>query len=360
MHNSHRSLQDIDQCLRQLLPETGRKHLLRFLPLAILGVVLSASCHLNRIAAALAFAGEPRTVLQRLRRWIMRSSFTVAEVLPELARGFVACCAVDPLPLLVDRTQWKHANLLLAAVPFRGRAIPVAAMILPGPKATSATELGQLLEAAAPALPLAANIVVVGDREFGNIPAIRVIRSRGWHFCLRFKNDTWFYDACGAAWQAQDAFAPRRCRLLWPDVHITLQRYGPVQCALAWREGEDTPWVLVSDLPAEGLRRIYRQRMRIDEMFSDLKGRGFDLEATRLRDPDRILRLALLLCLAYLWLLMVARHAVRRGLRRRVDPALRRALSYLQIARRFINHQPPHIVGRLLRAASRTLRQSEG
>lgn len=359
MHNSHRSLQEIDQCLRQLLPETGKKHLLRFLPLAILGVVLSASCHLNRIAAALGFAGQPKTVLQRLRRWIMRSSFTVTELLPELARGFVACCAADPLPLLVDRTQWKHANLLVAAVPFRGRAIPVAAMILEGPKATSATELQQLLKAAAPALPSRATIVVVGDREFGNIPAIKVIRSRGWHFCLRFKKHTWFYDRCGAEWQAQDAFAARR-RTLWPDVHITLQHYGPVQCALAWQEGEEAPWVLVSDLPAKGLRRIYRQRMRIEEMFSDLKGRGFDLEATRLRDPDRILRLAVLLCLAYLWLLMAAWHAVRRGLRRHVDPAMRRALSYLQIALRFINHQPPHIVRRLLRAASRTLRQSEG
>jgi len=287
--------------------------------------VLSASCHLNRIAAALAFAGEPKTVLQRLRRWIMRSSFAVTEVLPELVRGFIANCAVDPLPLLVDRTQWKHANLLVAAVPLRGRAIPVAIMILPGPKATSATELGQLLAAAAPALPPTANIVVVGDREFGNTRAIRVIRSQGWHFCLRFKNDTWFYDGCGAEWQARDAFAPRRRRLLWPDVHITLQRYGPLQCALAWQKGDDTPWVLVSDLPAEGLRRIYRQRMRIEEMFSDLKGRGFDLEATRLRDPDRILRLVALLCLAYVWLLIVAWHAVRRGLRRHVDPAIRRA-----------------------------------
>lgn len=360
MHNSHRSLQDIDQCLRQLLPETGRKHLLRFLPLAILGVVLSASCHLSRIAAALAFAGKPRTVLQRLRRWIMRSSFTVTELLPELARGFVAYCAADPLPLLVDRTECKHANLLVAAVPLRGRAIPVAAMILPGPKATNATELKQLLEAAAPALPPGATIVVVGDREFGNIPAIQAIHSRGWHFCLRFKNDTWFYDGCGAQWQARDAFTPRRRRLLWSDVHITLQRYGPVQCALAWQEGEDTPWVLVSDLPAEGLRRIYRQRMRIDEMFSDLKERGFDLEATRLRDPDRILRLAVLLCLAYLWLLIVAWHAVRRGLRRHVDPALRRALSYLQIGLRLLHHQPPRLVHSLLQAASRTLRQSEG
>jgi len=359
MHNSHRSLQEIDQCLRQLLPETGRKHLLRFLPLAILGVVLSASCHLNRIAAALGFAGEPKTVLQRLRRWIMRSSFAVTELLPELARGFVACCAADPLPLLVDRTQWKHANLLVAAVPFRGRALPVAAMILEGPKATSARELGQLLKAAAPALPPTATIVVVGDREFGNIRAIRVIRSQGWHFCLRLKNDTWFYDGSGGEWQARDAFAPRR-RTLWPDVHITLQHYGPVQCALVWQEGEDTPWVLVSDLPATGLRRIYRQRMRIEEMFSDLKQRGFDLEATRLRDPDRILRLAVLLCLAYLWLLMAAWHAVRRGLRRHVDPAMRRALSYLQIALRILKYQPPDMGYRLLRAASRTLRQSEG
>ena len=83
--------------------------------------------------------------------------------------------------------------------------------------------------------------------------------------------------------------------------------------------------------------------MRIEELFSDLKERGFALEATRLRDPQRLTQLMGLVCLAYLWLLLAAAVAVRRGWRRLVDPAgKKRALSYLQIALRIVHHfEPP-------------------
>jgi len=355
MHHSRRSLQEIDHWLRKILPEKGRKRLLNFLPLAVLGVVLSSSCHLNRIAAALAFAGRAKSVLQRLRRWIMRESFALAELLPLVAGPFIRCCLSGPIALLVDRTQWQHANLLYAAVSFRGRALPVAVMILHGPKATNHTELARLLEQAAVALPRAAEVVVVADREFGNVPAIEVIRRRGWHFCLRFKHDTWFHAANGSSWQAHDVYPARRSRVVWSALRVTLRRYGPLQVAIYWHQDEDEPWVLVSDLQAERLVGLYRRRMRIDEMFSDLKKRGFHLEATRLRDPDRLLRLAALLSLTYLWLLIVASVAVKRGLRSLVDPAKRRALSYLQIALRLVRYHPPEVTHPLMRAASRVI-----
>jgi len=93
------------------------------------------------------------------------------------------------------------------------------------------------------------------------------------------------------------------------------------------------------------------RRMRIEEMFSDLKSRGFDLEKTRLTDPQRVVRLARLPALAYLWLLLVATVAIRRGHRHLVDVARRRALSYFQIARRLLRCHPQDIVGHLIRAA---------
>ena len=137
---------------------------------------------------------------------------------------------------------------------------------------------------------------------------------------------------------------------------MTLQRYGPLQVVIYWHQGEEEPWILVSDLPAGQLVGVYRRRMRIDEMFSDLKERGFDLEATRLRDPQRLSQLMGLLCLTYLWLLLAAAVAVRRGWRRLVDPAKRRALSYLQIALRLIQHHPPPTVDYLAAGVARMCR----
>jgi len=349
MHNSRRSLQEIHHWLRQLLPSRGYKRLLDFLPLAIVGAVFSMSCHLNRIAVALVFAGGHERFLQRLRRWVLRETFVVDEV---LWRAVGACLAPRPAPivLLVDRTEWGDHNLLYAAVPFRGRALPVAVDGLPD-GATHHTRLAALLDHAAPALPPGTPVVVVADREFGNALVLAAIRARGWHFCLRYKHDTWLQTLEGDRWQARDRFPRPGKRVLWSPVLVQEQRSGPWQVAVFWGPGEKEPWVLVSDLPAERLVPLYRQRMRIDEMFSDLKSRGFNLEKTRLTDPQRLVRLARLLALAYLWMLLFAAVAIRRGCRRGVDFARRRALSYLQLARRLLHYRPLELVGPLIRAA---------
>jgi len=63
---------------------------------------------------------------------------------------------------------------------------------------------------------------------------------------------------------------------------------------LHWEEGEDEPWYLVSDRSGDWqLIKLYKVRMWIEEMYGDMKGHGFDLEATRLWHKDRIARLTL-------------------------------------------------------------------
>lgn len=341
MRHSHRSQQQIRQWLQQVLPPTGYRRLLSFLPQMILGVVFSSSCHLDRIAGAIPHGGNIKSMVQRVRRWIVRPSFRVHELLPLMAGRFVAAQLSGRIVLSVDRTEWKYANFLYAAISHRGRAIPVALMLLPGPKGTNADELRQLLSQAALAIPAGADVVVAGDREYGNIPAITVIRSFGWHFCLRFRQHTWLHDAEGTFWQAKDRYPDPGGKVLWSQLRVTGHEYGPVQVAIIWDGNDDEPWVLVSDLPAGQLGRTYRRRMCIEEMFSDLKKRGFDLESTRLRDPQRLLNLAALLSLTYLWLLLAATVMVKRGWRKQVDRASKRALSYFQIALRFIRYKPP-------------------
>ena len=249
MRHSCRSVLEIRRWLEQVLPATGHAQLLKFLPWALWGVIGSQSCHLNRIAVALAPLGPVRTVLQRLSRWLSRDSFLGPELLPRIASAVLTAQAAGPLVRLLDRTEWQHANYLCLAAPFRGRALPVAYLLLPGPGATPARQLRKLFTAVAAVLPADRPVVIVGDREFGNLPAIRAIRSCGWHFCLRFRKHTWLYDESGNQWQPQGAFPPRGGQHRWSGLRVTLQRYGPLQVVSYWHRDEDEPWILVSDLP---------------------------------------------------------------------------------------------------------------
>lgn len=353
MHHSYRSSQEIRRWLGRVLPEVGNRRLLKFLPWAVLGVVLSGSCHLNRIAVALPALGGVRCVLQRLSRWLSRPSFNASALLPRLAGALVAGQCGELIVLCVDRTEWKHANLLFAAVAFRGRAIPMAVLRLNGPKATNSRELRELLALVAQGLPAGADVVVAGDREFGNVRAMRTIRSFGWHFCLRLRRHTWVCDAEGDSWQVRDRYPARGGRARWSGVQVTGQGYGPVQLAIWWHRAEREPWVLVSDLPVEQLVGVYRRRMAIEEMFSDLKSRGFCLQSTRLRDPLRLLNLVGLLSIAYIWLLLAASQIVKRGWRRLVDRACKRALSYMRIGAHFLRDGPPDLAIAIAAAIAR-------
>ena len=83
----------------------------------------------------------------------------------------------------------------------------------------------------------------------------------------------------------------------------------------------------------------YRRRFRIEEMFGDLKGHGFDLESTRLQHFGKLSRLTFAVVLLYFWLVAFGSKIIKSGLRRLVDRNDRRDLSIFQIGLRSIERR---------------------
>lgn len=118
---------------------------------------------------------------------------------------------------------------------------------------------------------------------------------------------------------------------------------------LHWEEGEDEPWYLLSN--KSGKRRLinyYRKRMWIEELFGDVKGHGFDLEDTRVKDAERINRLVLAVFIAFVWLITLGSWVVKRGYRHLIDHKSRRDKSYFHlgwdwVARCFRENKPVRV-----------------
>lgn len=60
-------------------------------------------------------------------------------------------------------------------------------------------------------------------------------------------------------------------------------------------------------------RNQYTRRMWIEGMFSDFKGRGLDLESTRLRRFGKLSRLTLAVAMLYVWLVVYGAWTERTG-----------------------------------------------
>jgi hypothetical protein len=71
--------------------------------------------------------------------------------------------------------------------------------------------------------------------------------------------------------------------------------------------------------------------MWVEELFGDLKGHGFDLEATHLQGLGRLSRLVLAAAILYVWLIALGSRIVKRGLRYLVDRRDRRDKSLFRI-----------------------------
>ena len=69
----------------------------------------------------------------------------------------------------------------------------------------------------------------------------------------------------------------------------------------------------------------------MEEMFGDMKGHGFDLESTQLRDAKRIERLMLGVCVTFVWLITLGRWVMKNGYRHLIDVNSRRDKSYFRL-----------------------------
>jgi hypothetical protein len=108
---------------------------------------------------------------------------------------------------------------------------------------------------------------------------------------------------------------------------------------LHWEEGEDERWHLATDVEATQFTiQTYKMRMWIEEMYGDMKGHGFDLKMTYMRDPDRLSRLVLGVCWVYVWLVSLGSWVVKNGVRRLVDRKDRRDKSYFRLGWSWLKH----------------------
>ena len=125
---------------------------------------------------------------------------------------------------------------------------------------------------------------------------------------------------------------------MWRQVRFTAAAYGPVQVVGWWSSRYDQPLYLVTNLVDrdEACRR-YQKRAHIEILFSDQKSRGFQLDRSDFDDPQRVNRLLIAACLAYLWLIYLGTLASQAAWRRLVHRADRCALSLFQLGLRLLD-----------------------
>lgn len=328
--------------IRQMLPGE-RITRVRNLAFLMTGLHLSASIHLPKIASRGPMEGQIPSLVNRLRRFLDNPRVKVDEYYRQVASRLLQAVSAARARLVIDCTPLgSNHQLMMVALAYRRRTLPLGWQVMEGKKGVSSARTQiRLLQRIAGCIPPDTEVIVIGDGEFHAVKLMRWIRLQGWHLRLRLPSDTYIWlKEEGWVKLANLPIQPGQ-RQYYPWIRVTKEHnYGWLHLAITWDEGEDEPWYIITDQPADyRTLRDYAVRMWVDETFGDMKGHGFDLEATHLRHTDRLMRLVLAVCLVYVWLIALGSYVIKRGWRKRVDRKDRRDLSIFQIGWRWLQRQ---------------------
>lgn len=301
--------------------------------LLIAGLYLGQKVHLGVIARKLPVVGQLPSLVNRLRRFVDNDRMDVRTWYEPVIRPILQARQGQPIELIMDCTKVGFAHrMLMVALAYRSRALPMAWQVFEGAKGhVSHPAQLTLLKYVARLLPAGSSIRLLADAGFESVQVMRWLRQQGWHFVIRLPGRNQV-SPDGEHWTKLNALPLSRgeTRVLGWMRLTAKHNLGWFWVVCHWDAQEDEPWFLVADQPGS-LPRLYAKRMWIEEMFGDLKGHGFDLEATHLADVDRLSRLIWAVCVTFVWLLTCGSWVVKNGLRSQVDLKSRRDKSYFRL-----------------------------
>lgn len=301
----------------------------------VVGLYLSRHIHLSFIAAKLPFRAQKLSLERRLRRFLDNSAVRVRPFYEATARNLLACAAASgTIALVIDSTKVSFGHrLLMVGVAYRRRVLPIAWTWTRSQFAHStASKQSALLAYVRQMAPVGVPISLVGDGEFGTSRLVRTLQAWGWDYALREAGHT-SLSLTGELWRRFQHLDLRPgLSVWWGNLWVTKADPMRTSVVLHWQRGERRPWYLVTNQPSlQGTLALYRRRMWIEEMFGDMKGHGFDVEATHLRHFLRLSRLLLAVCWLYVWLVTLGEGIIRQAQTAWVDRSDRRDLSVMRL-----------------------------
>ena len=190
-----------------------------------------------------------------------------------------------------------------------------------GPKGHFPEDLhSAVVELISEVLPEGTKVVFLGDGEFDGTTLQATLTKMGWAYACRtalstvatWEGVTCRLDTLGACSKPGTLIALQ-------EVQFTRDAYGPVMVLSCWAKGYQEPLYLVSNMDAaEEACRYDQKRFRIETFFADQKSRGFHIHQSHIADPQRLSRLLIAACLAYIWIIYLGSVCEGEGWRARI------------------------------------------
>jgi hypothetical protein len=343
MSDNRRVYRRIKEGLLQLYPKqlTGNqaRHL-NTLTGMITGIVQSKRCHFETMAAKTPGPGKVPSRVKRFSRYTQNEGIDrETYFMPFIKELVLGLAQRGTLAVVMDGSEvGRNCLALVVSMVYKGRALPLAWTVVKGSKEHfPETAHIELLEQVKSSIPAETDIIFLGDGEFDGTTLLAEIETADWHYVCRTAHNRWVCEE--ETWlQLNELSCQAGDYVCLSDVAFTLQAYGPVT-TVAWRHPDyKDPIYPVSNFElGEEALYWYRLRFRIETFFSDQKSRGFHLHKSHSDDPQRMARLMIAACLAYIWIIFLGLISHRDQWAAIIHRSDRCDLSLFQLGLRLLN-----------------------
>jgi hypothetical protein len=345
MSDNLRRYRAIRQALRQCYPGemSGRmaQHVTT-LAAFISGIVGSKSSQLPSIATKIADQAKAESRVKRLSRWLDNEHIKEEIYFLPYAEILLTCLALETLVLVMDGSGvGRGCSALMIHGIYKGRALPLAWVVRQCPKGHAPEALHiERVDLMRELIPEETKVVFLGDGEFDGTDLQKTMNDAGWLYACRtakstvatWEDLTFHLDFLGSS-------IKRGMLIELKEAHFTRDAYGPVMVLCCWAKGEVEPLYLVSNMSvAEEAIRYYQKRFRIETFFSDQKSRGFNIQKSHIEDPQRLSRLLIATCLAYIWIVYLGSLCKSDGWQAIIHRRNRCDLSLFRLGLQLLEH----------------------
>lgn len=306
------------------------------------GIVASKSTQLPQIALKMPDRTKNESRIKRFSRLLNNEQVKEEIYFLPYAEVLLQCLALETLVLVMDGSVvGRGCCALMIHVIYKGRALPLAWYVRQSPKGHFPEQAHiNLIEQVKDLIPEGSRVVFLGDGEFDGVKLQKELNKAGWFYACRTAKST------VATWREMTFDLSFLGESLKPgslielkEVKFTRNAYGPVMVLCCWEKGYVEPQYLVSNLStAEESITYYKKRFRIETFFSDQKSRGFNIHKSHIEDPDRLSRLLIASCLAYIWIVYLGVLCKREGWQEIIHRRNRCDLSLFSLGLRLLDH----------------------
>jgi hypothetical protein len=345
MSDNLRRYRAIRDALAQCYPTSSQGNFARHLnTLAALisGIVGSKSSQLPHIATKVPDGTKPESRVKRFTRWLDNDHSLEEVYFLPYADGLLRHLALQTVVLVMDGSGvGRGCTALMLHVVYKGRALPLAWRVRQAPKGHFPEDLHIAVVALMrEVIPEGAKVVFLGDGEFDGTALQATLHEAGWSYVCRtamstvatWEGETFRLDTLGACSKPGTLIALQ-------EVKFTRDAYGPVMVLSCWAKGYHEPQYVVSNMAtAEEACRLYEKRFRIETFFSDQKSRGYHIHKSHMSDVQRLSRLLIAACLAYIWIVYLGSVCEKEQWRLIIHRRKRSDLSLFQLGLRLLEH----------------------